>query len=136
MKNVILGIIGCFIVLYTTLISLSMYNVSSRKNQMDKCLSVALAGAMENYYSSEIYEIELPDEMKQQVKASDVENEIISNVNERITSNGDVKTTVSVCDLEKGIISAEIEETFTMPMGTKKTISCSKTIIADKAMEE
>ncbi len=44
--------------------------------------------------------------------------------------------TVYVCDMEKGIISAGIEEEFKLPTGVTKKISCKKTIVADEPMED
>ena len=51
MKNVVLGIIGCLIVVYTAMLGLSVYNVTVRENQMEKCLSLALSGAMNSITS-------------------------------------------------------------------------------------
>lgn len=44
MKNVVLGIIGCLIVVYTAMLGLSVYNMTVRENQMEKSLSLALSG--------------------------------------------------------------------------------------------
>lgn len=131
MKNVVLGIIGCFIVIYTAMLSLSIYSVSVRKNQMEKCLSSALMGTMNKYYQPNMYVVD-----KAAVDDMQVENELINNIEDRLTSDSDIETMVYVCDMEKGIISAEIEEEFQLPMGRTKTISCKKTIIADQPMEE
>ena len=49
MKNVVLGIIGCLIVVYTAMLGLSVYNMTVRENQMEKSLSLALSGAMNRY---------------------------------------------------------------------------------------
>ena len=43
MKNVVLGIIGCLIVVYTAMLGLSVYNMTVRENQMEKSLSLALS---------------------------------------------------------------------------------------------
>ena len=55
MKNVVLGIIGCLIVLYTAMLGLSVYNMTVRENQMEKSLSLALSGAMNRYYEPNMY---------------------------------------------------------------------------------
>lgn len=54
----------------------------------------------------------------------------------RNTAGGNASTTVYVCDMEKGIISAAIEEEFKLPTGVTKKISCKKTIVADQPMED
>lgn len=131
MKNVVLGIIGCFIVIYTAMLSLSIYSVSVRKNQMEKCLSAALMSTMNKYYKPNMYVVD-----KIAVNDTQVENELISDIEDRLTSDSDIDAMVYVCDMEKGIISAEIVEEFSLPMGRTKTITCSKTIIADQPMED
>ena len=50
MKNTVLGIIGCIIVLYTAMLSLGIYSLYIHKNQMEKCLSQVLYGVMDKYY--------------------------------------------------------------------------------------
>ena len=52
------------------------------------------------------------------------------------TAGGTAIATVYVCDMEKGIISAGIEEEFKLPTGVTKKISCKKTIVADQPMED
>ena len=131
MKNVVLGIIGCFIVIYTSMLSLSVYNVCVRKNQIEKCLSAALVSAMNKYYKPNMYVVE-----KTAVNNNYVENELVSDIEDRLTTYADIDTTIYVCDMETGIISAGIEEEFELPMGMTKTISCTKTIVADQPMEE
>ena len=50
MKNVILGIIGCFVIIYTTLLSLEVYSINVRKNEIDKSISYVLQTTMRDYY--------------------------------------------------------------------------------------
>ncbi len=130
MKNVILGMIGGLIIIYTSVLSLSVYSVCIRKNQMEKCLSAALMSAMNRYYKPNMYSFENthPD-------SSVVEMELVTDIEDRLSADTDIDTTIYICDMEKGIISAEIVEEFELPMGFEKKISCSKTIIADKEME-
>ena len=101
MKNVVLGIIGCLIVLYTAMLGLSVYNMTVRENQMEKSLSLALSGAMNRYYEPNMYIVD-----KKPVSSYDVEKAVIEDINERLTAGGSAIATVYVCDMEKGIISA------------------------------
>lgn len=127
MKNVILGIISCMLVVYTMVFSLSIYCIYSRKNEVEKCLSETLYSAMERHYMARVYQLE-------QAAASDeqVEFEVINDIEDRLSSDSEVEAIVYVCDMEKGIISAQVEEKFTLPMGAERTISCRKTIIVDR----
>ena len=83
MKNVVLGIIGCLIVLYTAMLGLSVYNMTVRENQMEKSLSLALSGAMNRYYEPNMYIVD-----KKPVSSYDVEKAVIEDINERLTAGG------------------------------------------------
>ena len=131
MKNTVLGIIGCLIAVYTTMLSLSVYNVCVRRNQMEKTLSSVLQCAMESYYEPNMYIVD-----KETVDNYEVKKAIISDLEERFTADGEVDAMVYVCDMQKGIISAGVEEEFNLPIGITKKISCKKIILADQPMEE
>ena len=131
MKNTVLGIIGCLIAVYTAMLSLSVYNVCVRRNQMEKTLSSVLQCAMESYYEPNMYIVD-----KETVDNYEVKKAIISDLEERFTADGEVDAMVYVCDMQKGIISAGVEEEYNLPIGITKKISCKKIILADQPMEE
>ena len=131
MKNTVLGIIGCLIAVYTAMLSLSVYNVCVRRNQMEKTLSSVLQCAMESYYEPNMYIVD-----KETVDNYEVKKAIISDLEERFTADGEVDAMVYVCDMQKGIISAGVEEELNLPIGITKKISCKKIILADQPMEE
>lgn len=131
MKNTVLGIIGCLIAVYTAMLSLSVYNVCVRRNQMEKALSSVLQCAMDSYYKPNMYIVD-----KETVDNYEVKKAIISDLEERFTADGEVDAMVYVCDMQKGIISAGVEEEFNLPIGITKKISCKKIILADQPMEE
>ena len=131
MKNTVLGIIGCLIAVYTAMLSLSVYNVCVRRNQMEKTLSSVLQCAMESYYEPNMYIVD-----KETVDNYEVKKAIISDLEERFAADGEVDAMVYVCDMQKGIISAGVEEEFNLPIGITKKISCKKIILADQPMEE
>lgn len=131
MKNTVLGIIGCLIAVYTAMLSLSVYNVCVRRNQMEKTLSSVLQCAMESYYEPNMYIVD-----KETVDNYEVKKAIISDLEERFTADGEMDAMVYVCDMQKGIISAGVEEEFNLPIGITKKISCKKIILDDQPMEE
>ena len=131
MKNTVLGIIGCLIAVYTAMLSLSVYNVCVRRNQMEKTLSSVLQCAMDSYYKPNMYIVD-----KETVDNYEVKKAIISDLEERFTADGKMDVMVYVCDMQKGIISAGVEEEFNLPIGITKKISCKKIILADQPMEE
>lgn len=131
MKNTVLGIIGCLIAVYTAMLSLSVYNVCVRRNQMEKTLSSVLQCAMDSYYKPNMYIVD-----KETVDNYEVKKAVISDLEERFTADGKMDAMVYVCDMQKGIISAGVEEEFNLPIGITKKISCKKIILADQPMEE
>lgn len=131
MKNTVLGIIGCLIAVYTAMLSLSVYNVCVRRNQMEKTLSSVLQCAMDSYYKPNMYIVD-----KETVDNYEVKKAIISDLEECFTADGEMDAMVYVCDMQKGIISAGVEEKFNLPIGITKKISCKKIILADQPMEE
>ena len=54
MKNIILGLIASMLTIYLVVISISIYSVYVRKNEMDKCLSQTLFSSMDRHYISRI----------------------------------------------------------------------------------
>ena len=85
---------------------------------------------MDIHYISRIM---MPQNMESE--ESEVEEELINDIEDRLTSDSEVQVNIRICDMEKGIISAEIRESFVLPFGIKKEIIASKTIIADREEE-
>ena len=98
---------------------------------MEKTPSSELQCAMESYYEPNMYIVD-----KETVDNYEVKKAIISDLEERFTADGEVDAMVYVCDMQKGIISAGVEEEFNLPIGITKKISCKKIILADQPMEE
>ena len=128
MKNIILGIIGTFLVIYTAVISLTVYGVQSRKNEVENVLSGIVTETLAEYYVPEI----LRDEKYVPANRTVVENTLSEELLRRITSDSDVQITIIACDMDKGILSARVDETYFLPNGTKKTWSFAKTAIVDQ----
>ena len=98
---------------------------------MEKTLSSVLQCAMESYYEPNMYIVD-----KETVDNYEVKKAIISDLEERFTADGGVDAMVYVCDMQKDIISAGVEEEFNLPISITKKISCKKIILADQPMEE
>lgn len=131
MKNAVLGIVCSLILIYTLVLSLSAYSVCIRKNQMEKTISSVLMSAMNKYYKPNMYSMD-----KLSIDDMQVEKEIIENIELQLDSASQLEAVVYVCDMQKGIISAKVKESFKLPMGQVKELTCSKVIIADQPMEE
>ena len=131
MKNIIMGIIGCFLVIYTVALSLGVHSMYVRKNEIDNCVASVLESSMERYYEKNGL---LPE--NNTIDNASVQNEIIHVINERLQADSDTYVMVWACDMEKGIISVKVKDVFMLPGGVQKEINCKKTIIVDKSIRE
>lgn len=123
MKNMILGMVGSFFIIYVLAISLSTYNISVRKNELDNCVSSVLAHTISRYYGVENYDIEAATEIEKEIQ-------------QRLGTEKLIEVSFKACDLKRGIISVIINEKFAIPGGSVKEISCKRTIIVDREKEE
>lgn len=118
MKNVILGFLCCAIAIYTIVSCLSIYSISSRRNEMENCVAQVLKQNLQAYYAKEYSSAEVEAYVRQDLTA-------------RLSSDSKVSIEVKACDIELGILSVCVTEEFFMPNGMKKTIQCSKTAIVE-----
>ena len=123
MKNIILGILGCMIAVYTIVSCLSIYSISTRKNEMENCISQVLEQNLLNYYGSESTDAE-------------VKTTVVQDLSERLQADSKVQINVHTCNIKQGILSVDLCEEFYLPIGISKTIRCSKTVIAEEEVVE
>lgn len=132
MKNVILGIFGIFCVIYTTIISLTIYAIQSRKNELENCLSQVIEAVLKEHYSP----IELREESHIAKSEEEIRTQIEQEIRLRIHSETLVDVQILVCNMEKGILSVLVKEQFKLPNGHVKTASYSKTAIMEREMQD
>jgi hypothetical protein len=127
MKNVVLGVIGGMLILYTAVIALTIYGVQSRKNEVENVLSQVVVDTLKEHYVPEMlrdgdYSPDLPESIGE---------EICEELARRITSDSEVNVTILSCDMDKGILSVRVDEAYPLFDGTQRTWSFSKTAIVD-----
>jgi hypothetical protein len=127
MKNAVLGIIGGLLIIYTAVIALTIYGIQTRKNEVENVLSQIVVDTLKEHYIPEIlrdtdYRPDLP---------TDIEAEIRDELALRITSDTDVTITILACDMDKGILSVRVDETYYLFNGVERNYSHSKTAIVD-----
>jgi hypothetical protein len=127
MKNTILGIVGGLLIIYTAVIALTIYGIQTRKNEVENVLSQIVVDTLKEHYVPEIlrdmdYRPDPPD---------DIETEIRDELALRITSDTDVTITILACDMDKGILSVRVDETYYLFNGVERNYSHSKTAIVD-----
>lgn len=118
MKNVILAMIGILITLYTIVISFQIMQVQIHKNTLDNCVARIVENHLENGFAVRSNE-EVRQAITQDIMAS-------------LGAETDVAIDVRKIDMDKGIISICVSETFSTLSGQKRTISCAKTAIVER----
>ena len=132
MKNVILGIVGSMIVLYTVILALGIYSVSVREDELDSCVAEVMMTTMKRYYVAE----ELAGVGGDTVDEGRVKEELEKCLRERLHSASKVNIIIRKCDMKLGILSVCVEETFMIPNGKMKKILCENTLIDDRQITE
>jgi len=120
MKNVIIGITGGFIILYTVVICLSIYGSVSRSNEMEHGLSRSVETVLLRSYQTSTSHSEVLTQVEQELQ-------------QWIASESEVEITLKVCDLQKGILSVEVIEQYRTPFGAVRKKQYEKTAIIETA---
>lgn len=119
MKNIILGLIGIFISLYTLLIGLNILFVQTQKNELEKQVSRIVKNTLENEY--------------QKGEDSFVEQMLVQELVEVLsTERSRLEIEVQGIDLEKGFLSVKVTKHVEMLNGREKTIMVEKTAIMER----
>lgn len=149
MKQIILGLLGTSIVVYAIVSCLSVYSISSRRNEMENCLASVLAQSMEAYFVRQVPVWEKKEDReltaesgespwkivyvrKRRYSDAEVEAFVRQDLTARLRSDSEITVSVRACDMERGILSVGITETFHLPNGMEKIIRCDKTLVAEQ----
>lgn len=121
MKNILLGLIGVMITVYTLLIGLNILTVQSHKNQLERNLSRVVKNVLEGEFeqSSE-------DSILQMI-----EEEVADVMQEK----GKREVEILALDLQKGILSVRVTEYITTIVGTQKEIVIEKTALVERSAD-
>lgn len=127
MKNVIMGIVGGFLIVYAVVLSLSVYGMQSRENELNNHLSAVVVEVLENNYAPSGIRIDGKTARSNQEIQKEVEEELRL----RIHSDTDVKVSILACDMNMGILSVKVEEEYKTPCGNR-TFVRQKTAIVER----
>lgn len=117
MKTVILGTIGAFIMVYTVITGLGVYNTETRYEEMENAISQVIKQTLEVNYGKQTTE-----QRKEQ---------LVADIKYRMGSDSDVEVIIHSMHLQKGIISVTVKETFRQLNGKEKQLEWKKTAIID-----
>ena len=123
MKNIILGILGCMVAVYTIVSCLSIYSISTRKNEMENCISQVLKYHLNRYYATGVSDTEVEAFIRQEIR-------------QQLHTASRVSIDVKSCDMVSGVISVRVTEDFVLPGGFHKSIACDKTILVETEVIE
>lgn len=122
MRNVILAILGIMITLYTFSLVFSVFSLQTRKNDLENHVARVVEGFLESTYKT-------GDEAV-------VKQMLIAELSRNIDGSGTLTVDVQALDLQKGIISVKVSETFRQFNGKERTIVCEKTAIMEQSAQE
>lgn len=114
--------VGSLIAVCTFVSCLGIYSISSRKNEMENCIAQVLEQNLREYYG---------EEGKDADAAQAVREDLLGGLG----SDSQVSIDIRACDMSAGIISVSVKETFTLPGGQEKSVSCEKTVIVESEEE-
>lgn len=119
MKNIILGIIGVFITLYTLLHGLNLMYIQTQKNELENQVSRIVKNTLEAEYQS-------GDEVL-------VEHILLAEISSVISAkSGELEIIVQGIDLQKGFLSVKVIKRMELLNGKEKEIMVEKTAIMDR----
>lgn len=121
MKNILLGLIGVMITVYTLLIGLNILTVQSHKNQLERNLSRVVKNVLEGEY-------EQPSE-------ESILQMIQEEVSDVMQEKGKREVEILALDLQKGILSVRVTEYITTIVGTQKEIVIEKTALVERSAD-
>ena len=127
MKNVMIGVFGGLMFFYTIMISISIYSIQSHKNELKNCLSEIVWQTLDNYYVPKI----LREQDYEPVSEEKVTKEVAEEIERRLRSDSNYSITVLACDMDMGILSVRVDETFMLPGGKEKSWHYAKTAIVE-----
>lgn len=132
MKNIILGIFGCLMVIQILCIGVSIYTKGTRQNELSNVFSSVLKQTLENYY--------IADDLRSTAGQIAQQEEIYSAIKEemklRISTDCDISIEILVCDMDKGILSARANASYVYPTGNRENYQISKTVLMDRDIAE
>lgn len=102
---------------------LSIYSISTRKNEMENCISQVLKYHLNRYYATGVSDTEVEAFVRQEIR-------------QQLHTASRVSIDVKSCDMVSGVISVRVTEDFVLPGGFHKSIACDKTILVETEVIE
>ena len=131
MKQAMFGVIAGFIVILSIVAVLTVEGRNNRESELETALSASVEETLENLCVDQKYTVETQDEF-----VADFCQALLGRIQAGTEEAGDENLSVRVdvveADLEKGLLSVVVTETFTHPNGSLGTVSCSSTALLER----
>lgn len=124
MKNIIIGAASFVIALLLIMTVYTFQGREARNEEIHDGLSNAMTAAGEQMKEGGAYESDAA-----------FETAFLENLMQQLDSSSNVEVTVLRADSQKGVISAEVTETYEHPNGKEGKVSCKRTLILDREDE-
>ena len=122
MKNVILIFVGMTMILYSLAIGSTVYSQVSRKNELEKTVSRVVEATLTDCYKK--------------CSAAQTRQQLLHDLAEAFGSERQMDVRIRALDMEKGILSVAVTETYWNLNGKQERIDCEKTAIVEKSLQE
>lgn len=123
MKQMVFGLIAVTMVVLFLTIIITVHGRTLRSSEVSQSLSEAMQTTMNHLLSQNSYSISDTDEF-----VADFLEAFLMQVN----SDSDITVHILEADVQKGLLSVEVVETYTHPNGEKGQVSACRTILLDK----
>lgn len=126
MKQAAFGIGAGLMMVFILTILMAGSSQSTRETELKKSLSMAMESTMEQVYLDADYEIN----SKEELVADFIEALLM-----QVDSDASIEVNPLCVDLEHGIFSVEVIETFRYSTGKEGRVSCVKTMVLDRPQD-
>lgn len=127
MKNIVLVFVNVFLGILTLMMVMTVYGRMHRSIELNSNLSSAVEETVENMTVNKKYDIHNTDEFL----ADFIQTFLMA-----LDAQSDIMIDVLQCDKEKGILDIRVTASYLHPNGKKGTVTCERTVILNRLMEQ
>lgn len=126
MKHMVFGVLSGGIVILFIIVLLTMQHKNVREEELEHSLAEAMETTLQ-IVKSDVDKNYTSEEMRAL---------LIRNLVPQINSDSELAVRIVAADPKRGLLSAEVKETFSYPGGKKGNITCFRTILAEEEANE
>lgn len=124
MKNLVIGTASFLVAILVVMTIYTIQGREARKEEAHDALSAAVESAVEELEYAQAYETN-----------ADLEAAFVENLMQQLGSASDVEVSILKSDHEKGLLSAEVTQTYSHPNGKQGKVSCQRVYLLDQKDE-